>query len=712
MPTITLITDLSGFLPFSFSLKDFCVDDTPADGQWACPWDPRNFDVPLTEGITFPVQVEVADAFGQITQTGVLLTLDATPPTVTLDSGAQAALADGILGPGEALLTGAATDNHLLAGVEVCGADGACNPASLTLDAGAVPQTTFVYDDAPAAPIPITANSSSAQQTPTGINMPEVCGAGTVGIWRTFNVTDTFTVAEARVGLNISHPYRSDLLVKLWGPSRTVVNLVDFSSPVNAPNLDVLLTDAARDVTAEHLRDAQDVGLPYYDNLRRPAQPLSAFNGQSALGAWTLVVCDQDLSADVGAYNRAQLILKTDVMPQNTRGTWSYAYPYTQAVEGKLQTLSVYALDSVGNRTDAPQVISFTVDNVAPRLVVTQTQTQLALSADAPPVAITGIVSDGVGARSIMVMSFSPSGQMQIEVVAYPAGDDTLGLPNVPTTWAYRYRPLEVGAHTLSVVASDRAGNTAVLGNYTVNVIEPPVLTKEVTPQIDVPLGSIVTYTLRLSNANPDPIAGIVITDPLPALLSHATFVTGTAFSMDNDVLSWGPLTITGQSELDFVFTAVVTDNAAYHGATVSNTAYLAADRTARADLFLAPPGPSLMLTKTVAAARVPVWPGDPITYTLIAANAGGADAEAVWLTDTLPAGLIGAGLDWTGVLTAGQTLSFTLPAQVISETSILGHSIINTAWLSHTSAQLSAAVVVTIRGAYIIYLPVVRKTP
>jgi uncharacterized repeat protein (TIGR01451 family) len=213
--------------------------------------------------------------------------------------------------------------------------------------------------------------------------------------------------------------------------------------------------------------------------------------------------------------------------------------------------------------------------------------------------------------------------------------------------------------------------------------------------------GDPITYTIIAANGGSADAADVSITDTLP------TGISGTG-------LNWAGVLTAGET-LTFTLPAQVMTETTFMEQSLTNTAWLShtsAQLSADAIVTVAsrPLTPSLTLTKTVAAARTPVWPGDPITYTIIAANGGSADAADVSITDTLPAGLIGAGLDWTGVLMAGETLSFTLPAQVMSATIFMGQSLTNTAYLSHTTVQLSAAAAVTIRGGYAIYLPVVRR--
>lgn len=75
-----------------------------------------------------------------------------------------------------------------------------------------------------------------------------------------------------------------------------------------------------------------------------------------------------------------------------------------------------------------------------------------------------------------------------------------------------------------------------------------------------------------------------------------------------------------------------------------------------------------LTITKTVALSHNPVRPGDAITYTIILANRGPADASNVRVVDSLPADIFGVGLDLTTTVVAGENLTYTIVATVAAD--------------------------------------------
>jgi subtilisin-like proprotein convertase family protein len=404
------------------------------------------------------VRVQATDVFGNSSAFSpwLTLTVDAQEPALELDAATQSALLDGFIGPSEAPLSGTAGDDHLLSGVEMCKPSGLCAPTALTLDPATVPQATFTYEDKPAAPV--------------WIDVPDACGAGTAGLVRTFSVTEVFTVTEVQLGLNLTHPQRSDALVSLTSPDATTVELIQFNESVNAPHLDVLLTDAT-DQPVTTGREFHDVTHPHYDVVRQPSNPLTVFRGESATGDWELVICDTHPDADAGAFNHAQLVLKADRLPVDTTGTWSYRYPFTGRVDAVLVTRTLYALDSVGNRMEPSMVVTFTADNVAPQLVVTQTVSVIDITGD-PRVVLEGWAKDSGRVNSVMLHLYTPYGESQI-VAPDSISWDGDGFDGAATwDWDYTLLPITLGDYTITVMATDGAGNVTSRGPYVVRVRE------------------------------------------------------------------------------------------------------------------------------------------------------------------------------------------------------------------------------------------------
>lgn len=94
--------------------------------------------------------------------------------------------------------------------------------------------------------------------------------------------TNAVDVDEVNCYVNITHPYKSDLVVTLVSPSGTPVALHDHTGGSGA-NI-----------------------VGWYDSQIAPYEPLSRFNGEAANGTWTLKVTDT-VPANSGTINSWQL---------------------------------------------------------------------------------------------------------------------------------------------------------------------------------------------------------------------------------------------------------------------------------------------------------------------------------------------------------------------------------------------------------------------
>ena len=126
---------------------------------------------------------------------------------------------------------------------------------------------------------------------------------------RTFAVTDSFTVSEIAIGINISHLRRGDIQATLVAPNGTTREVIgDLSN--SDDNYDVYITNMPAEATGDDSPlndgDIDPVAAPFYNRLVRLTN-MNFYTGNSA-GTWTLRVCD-DVSANNGTFNRAELTL-------------------------------------------------------------------------------------------------------------------------------------------------------------------------------------------------------------------------------------------------------------------------------------------------------------------------------------------------------------------------------------------------------------------
>jgi len=144
-------------------------------------------------------------------------------------------------------------------------------------------QTSYNYSNTTTGAI----NSSTTSSTP---------------LVRTFNVTDDFNIVDLNVRFVASHTFRGDIEATLTSPSGTVVTVV--SPTGNFPdNYDILLDND----TGGAFDDGND------DNTADPVDRtvlvanLSNFEGQDAIGTWTLKIWDNYGPLDNGTYIKSIL---------------------------------------------------------------------------------------------------------------------------------------------------------------------------------------------------------------------------------------------------------------------------------------------------------------------------------------------------------------------------------------------------------------------
>ena len=166
-------------------------------------------------------------------------------------------------------------------------------------------------------------------------------------------------------------------------------------------------------------------------------------------------------------------------------------------------------------------------------------------------------------------------------------------------------------------------------------------ISKSVTPDPSAAAGSLLTYTLTVTNNGPGPGLNAVLTDMIPV---GTTFVsvsagcspglTGTSITCNYASLpaSGSPVSVTLVVKIPSSTPA--TTPPIYNLATVTsandpnmdnNTASVSTTVVPQADLSITKTGPTH------------VFPGDTVTYQISVANLGPSDAQNVQVTDTLP---------------------------------------------------------------------------
>ncbi|MCO6161574.1 reprolysin-like metallopeptidase [Flavobacterium sp. NRK F7] len=127
----------------------------------------------------------------------------------------------------------------------------------------------------------ISCASTSSPNVPVAIS-----SSGTPTITSTLNIPSGGTIADVNITMNVTHTWINDLTATLTSPSGTVVQL--FSRECN-PNASINNVVATFDDSGVAIVCGNNPGI---SGTVMPRQSLSAFNGQSSTGTWTLTISD------------------------------------------------------------------------------------------------------------------------------------------------------------------------------------------------------------------------------------------------------------------------------------------------------------------------------------------------------------------------------------------------------------------------------------
>ncbi|MBP7273687.1 MAG: proprotein convertase P-domain-containing protein, partial [Saprospiraceae bacterium] len=151
-----------------------------------------------------------------------------------------------------------------------------------------------IFYDVNVANILINAAVTTACNTHNNTTTQTISGSGMPTITSTITVPTGSTISDINVlGLNITHTYISDIRATLTGPSGTSVQLVS----------GVCTSDDNMNISFDSQAAAGAIPCPPTGGgTYQPSASLNAFNGQSAVGTWTLTI--QDLfDVDGGSLN-------------------------------------------------------------------------------------------------------------------------------------------------------------------------------------------------------------------------------------------------------------------------------------------------------------------------------------------------------------------------------------------------------------------------
>jgi uncharacterized repeat protein (TIGR01451 family) len=204
-----------------------------------------------------------------------------------------------------------------------------------------------------------------------------------------------------------------------------------------------------------------------------------------------------------------------------------------------------------------------------------------------------------------------------------------------------------------STIDPDQANNVATVDTSLVAQAAFTIAKQQAAPAGAVIAGELVTYTITITNHGPSQARGVDVKDQLPAGLSLVSMNAGQGVCASG-ICQFGALavgatrTVTVVARADANATGVVTNTAAVYSTDMPEGVTATAPTTITA-------AAALRLEKT--ALNQVVNAGETLLYLVAVSNDGPSTAQAVRITDTLPAYLTFVGGD-SACTASGQTVT------------------------------------------------------
>ncbi|MEG1147268.1 MAG: DUF3794 domain-containing protein [Niameybacter sp.] len=224
--------------------------------------------------------------------------------------------------------------------------------------------------------------------------------------------------------------------------------------------------------------------------------------------------------------------------------------------------------------------------------------------------------------------------------------------------------PVKNTAQAISTTPDPNSANNTVFIQTPVSPSADISVTKVAKTNPIVP-GQMVEYIMTVNNVGPSDASAIALTDAVVAGISNPEYLIGQGSNWQPWVgnVNVGPLVAGGTITVMIRGTATSSMTGA-----VDNTASVQSQTqdpnvANNTSTITTPAQPSADLSITNTLNTTPVVPGQPIAYTLTAANLGPSDAQNVVVTDGVPSTVVNpmysvdggtTWLPWTGSLTLG----------------------------------------------------------
>ena len=188
--------------------------------------------------------------------------------------------------------------------------------------------------------------------------------------------------------------------------------------------------------------------------------------------------------------------------------------------------------------------------------------------------------------------------------------------------------------------------------------------------------GEAITYEVLVENLGPIDVTGAVVTDTFPTTIENVTYTSTTTGTVSGNTASGSgdindTVDMTAGSTITYTVTGTVADDAT---GTITNTANVAApagvtesDLTNNTDSESDTIEIQVDLSITKDNGVTEVRPGDVLTYTIVASNAGPSSVVGATITDTFPGEV--SNVTYTSTVTAGTASGNTNGSGNISDT-------------------------------------------
>jgi subtilisin-like proprotein convertase family protein len=262
---------------------------------------------------SYVVTYNVSDAVSNVAMTvsrmvNVIIQTDTTPPLITLLGANPIEILEGGTYSEPGYSAADNVDGNITANVSV-------NASSINATVvGSYSVTYNVSDIAGNGAATVTRSVNVVSVTSTQTANPTL-SVGAASVSTTLTITDDRQIADLDVFIDMPHAYPGDVSIILTSPSGTSVTIVDGpgkpASRWGCATDDFLVT--LDDEGNGNVEDAC-ASPPAISGSLIPNNALSAFDGESSQGTWTLRLDDSYTQADTGTLNSWSLIITAEVV--------------------------------------------------------------------------------------------------------------------------------------------------------------------------------------------------------------------------------------------------------------------------------------------------------------------------------------------------------------------------------------------------------------